>query len=262
MENRPASFSLKTRFVEQMECEKILSEVESFVHRAYTDKNLLEHKAYLSDVADGRTSFAFTIDLFGNEADSGLPAFPAEDLPPRLRALTEKIATELRIDRGRILFNVQSYECGSAPLPTHFDGEYFEFESADDGFTVFRALRPRRVAVLTLKNAAENGGTILVPEAGGRKRFVWAGQGDLLIFDNKEFRHRVDSLQRQDESRAEDIIRYTIGWRALDDECTLFDRGSERTVSYSEARQLHQEFLDEIWRPNAEAIIATTEPPF
>jgi len=153
------------------------------------------------------------------------------------------------------LFNIQQYWAKNTPVHAHRDGEVFEARLTHGPPEVIRALYPKKVALLTLKNNAIGGGTHLhfLKNRQGQEHsecVVTAQSGDLLIFDNVTNEHGVDLLLPSNEKEGE-IIRQIIGWRSLEENCVYFNgrrlRESLKDVSYAKACSLQEHFFSTIW---------------
>lgn len=217
-----------------------MEEIARFVEPTSTLENLQTRKAYPQDYAQNRRSYALSILACPTPETRELPALSLDEIPASLRALTLRVVVQLGLRAGRVLFNVQKYRGGSESVPAHFDGEYFEFSK--DAFGIHEAIRPRFVALMTLRDVSSNGVTILVPDGGGEARRVATGAGDLLIFDNLGYTHRVDSIvARQSTDTKWD--RYLIGWRALDDASFLYRHGLHTRLTLMQAVERHKRFL-------------------
>jgi hypothetical protein len=194
-----------------------------FKKKHYTEENLANHSAYLSDKQPHRTSSAFAV----SSRVSGLlptiplgfyPYPPTEDEPSdgcSLYYTTISVSRFLGVsDTCRMLFNIQEYFASSEPVPKHNDGELLNFTIEQDGsLDIKESIRPDFVAVLTLVNDTDGGGTRLhLPD--GTTELVQAQAGDLLIFDNVNCLHSVDKLEGT-VKRPDGLLRMIIGWRSL-----------------------------------------------
>lgn len=249
-------YKLVERFADERTCLQLISATNMLVKEQYTKENIHLHAAYPSDESVARRSYAFSVSYPGGSVTADLPALPFNELAPELQHVTKQAVQALGVDSGRTLFNVQQYYQGNKEVTLHFDGEFFEYETNVDGsFNVLFGLRSARVAVLTLKNLTEGGGTTLCAEGATSGLTISAKAGDLLIFDNIRFRHAVKPMTSSLNATSE--IRYTIGWRALDQGCyTVRDGVTTMPLTLQEAAITHRAFL-----PKRQASIKY-KPPF
>jgi len=92
------------------------------------------------------------------------------------------------------LYNIQQYFENSTYLPSHFDGEYFDFQkNKDDSLVIKKAIRPNYVSVLTLVNFATKGGTkIMNPNNEKEFEILQCGVGDIATFRNDKVMHGAE----------------------------------------------------------------------
>ncbi len=174
----------------------------------------------------------------------------------------------LGLTRGRTLFNVGRYPEGCAEVPAHYDGELFDFDVVTGvGNVVRSALRPARVAVLTLRNDTRDCHTSLHEDDGRRVDAPEARAGDLLCFDNTRYKHGVPEPGRRPAATRADAqprwIRYTVGWRALEENC--FDWADGRPLErldLAQAIERHERFLEDGWPKRVEDDVARGTFPY
>ena len=248
-------------------CERLIRETNAFIQFAYTRENTLARRTYVSEFTEVET-FAFALQCPGGTATRHLPGFTANEVPPSLMALSLEVADRLSLKQGRVLFNVGRYFEHCGPIVPHYDGELFDYEiEAGVRNHVHSGIRPREVAILTLRDETWTGGTRLHDASGGIVSPP-VQVGDLLRFDNVLYQHGVPDPERAtgargDESMPARFIRYTLGWRALDENC--FDwRGDEplRPIEIEEAIGLHERFLREQWPHQSATDVARGTFPF
>lgn len=251
------------------DCESILEETNAFIEFAYTEANAVARRAHIYEYNTDLEAFAFPIHCPGSPETNHLPGFHLEDLPEQLTELARSAAISLGLTRGRMLFNVSRYRENGTPLPAHYDGELFDFTIVPEvGNTVRSGIRPSEVALLTLRNETEKCGTTL-HDADGKVIDTFAQPGELLRFDNTVYQHSVPgtgerpsstdspNAQRQRQSQATGRsdasgeqprwIRYTIGWRALEEGFYWSDGEPLRPIQLEEAIELHDDFLAHQW---------------
>jgi hypothetical protein len=207
-------YHLIKNFVPQNQIENIIKETFSFKKTFYTQENLACHAAYLSDTHPNRTSHAYATSLYYNGELPFIDLFNVrlENLVDLHRRALGELGLSLK---ARILFNVQEYFSSSEVVPKHHDGELLDFSIDNGNLDIKRSIRPDKVAVLTLVNDTDGGGTrIYLPD--GTEEVVAAQAGDLLIFDNASCKHGVDPLVGT-VKREDGLLRLIIGWRSLNE---------------------------------------------
>jgi hypothetical protein len=134
------------------------------------------------------------------------------------------------------------------------------------GNEVRRGIRPREVAILTLRDETLSRGTCL-HDSEGQVFQPPMEVGDLLRFDNTIYRHSVpDPVPVDDPSREEPTsrwIRVSMGWRAFEHDCFDWRHGQPlRSVDFDEAVSLHERFLVEDWPDQRDGDLARATFPF
>lgn len=252
-----ALYRLIKGFVEEYDLESIITETRMFKEDHYNEANLASHVAYLSDAKPNRTSSAFAVSLThgpdGQVLSSLQPYINLNDVPyDMLGLLYSRIRQTLGLcSDNRVLFNVQEYYGGSEAVPKHCDGELLDFDADTEGvLNIKRSIRPDLVAVLTLINDTEGGGTrIHFPEDSLHSEVngvVRAEAGDLLVFNNAECFHSVDPLKGK-VLRPDGLLRMTIGWRSLGDRCHFMDGDAVYPISKQEAETLTDNWYRHEW---------------
>lgn len=244
-----------TPFVEPDRCEALIEDMNAFIAKAYTEANIRSRRSHVYEVGMDMEPFAFVVHCPGDPLTDDLPGFHLEELPPRLAALNERAVAVLGIERGRVLFNVGRYAANCARVNPHFDGELFAFEvDLALGSHVIDGIRPSQVALLTLRNETRNCSTTL-HDADDKVVMPTARAGDLLVFDNLVYKHGVPATgDFEDPARAVDPrtgrprwIRYTIGWRALEEGHAWEDGEIRERLDFAEAVARHRRFLERDW---------------
>jgi len=256
-------------FVRPEDLEAVIAETFQFKKTYYNQGTLASHTAYLSDDKPHRTSHAYAVSAH----DPGKYPQGILDLPyiniratvtdpwKNLTNLYRNVRNEMGLCHdNRVLFNVQEYFGGSEAVPRHNDGELLDFDVREDGsLNIKRSIRPDLVAVLTLVNDTDAGGTRIHPlDADGNSRVIRAEAGDLLIFDNVNADHSVDSLKGT-VKRPDGLLRMTIGWRSLGDRCHYMDHGRVVPVSKRTAEDLTQIWYEKDWPKQWEKIGAKVQ---
>lgn len=242
-------------------CEETIAQVFAFKKKFYTPENLQSHLAYLADEKPHRTSHAYAV--ASSKYQGILPAINTDN--PELRDFAQLLSEGftvcfnhnlLGLDFGsRSLFNVQEYYGGSERVPKHMDGELLEFSADTEGnLDIKRSIRPEKVAVLTLINDTDGGGTrIHMPD--GTEEVVRGQAGDLLVFNNADCYHSVDALSGT-VKRADGLLRMTVGWRSLGDKTRYYEKskGTCFPVTMSEANTLIENWYLDEWPKQWEKI--------
>lgn len=283
------------------ECERLIGEINAFIADAYDRANAIARRSYVYEFTSMET-FAFALHCPGSPETRHLPGFADEELPHPIASLTREVTDRLALKRGRVLFNVGRYFEGCGPIVPHYDGELFEHTVVPRVSHVVRSgIRPWQVAILTLRDDTTTGGTRLHDSAGNVIEPPMQ-VGDLLVFDNTLYRHSVpdplgppasrtgarpatgpaddgdagargggsgasagDGSGRDPDGRQTKPrwIRYTVGWRALDEACFDWRDGEPlRPLALREAIALHERFLVERWPGQIAADLARATFPF
>ncbi len=97
----------------------------------------------------------------------------------------------------------------------------YRYQNGD--LLIQKMIRPKQVAILTLKNDFIAGGTRLFHNSDIAGTLINYDMGDLLIFDNESQAHAVDAMSRQDTVDFNESlpVRYVIGWRSLEQHTVL-----------------------------------------
>ena len=262
-------YRLVKGFVSPWHCERLVKEALAFKGVFYNKKNLASHQTYLADDLPNRTSHAYAITNF---YEGPLPALALgklksddtlTDMFYHIDQVSQSVAfnfryggeglgdtneNSLNLDlSARVLFNVQEYFGNAERVPQHMDGELLDFSTNQVGDLDVRcSVRPNQVAVLTLVNDSDGGGTRLhFPD--GTDSLVEAKAGDLLIFNNIECYHSVDPLKGE-VKRPDGLLRMIIGWRSLDDATHYYTKGEPMSpLTREEAVGLTEKWYKEQW---------------
>jgi hypothetical protein len=257
------------RLLEASRCESILSEMNAFIAEAYTEANATSRLAHVYEHELDMEAFAFPLHAPGSPKTAHLPGFQLHDLPDGLAEVCREAVATLRLEQGRVLLNVSRYPEHSGALPAHFDGELFDYTIEPGvGNTVRSGIRPSEVALLTLRNDTHSEGTTLhdMRSEDGKVIGTRAQAGELLLFDNTAWQHGVSptgSNQRFDsDMRPPRWVRYTIGWRALEEGFYWVDGEPLRPIQFEEAIALHDQYLANDWPKHSIVDVARGTFPF
>lgn len=215
----------------------ISSECINLEQRHYTEANLRNKSVYPSDKSDSRISHAMMVTTTGsvmphiNIAGTKGLTFYTDFAKQLIETLKD---SPLRPD-ARFLLNWQTYNQGSKPVMSHFDGEYFDFsvDNALGKIDITDAVVPKLVILMTIYNDGNPAvdSTILIDPETGNEIIPPAGAGDIIIFDNTRFWHRVDTVS---------AARRVIGLRCFDDDSFHFVKtmhlSIEHSLAYSPSR--------------------------
>ena len=251
-------------FLDTARCEAVIEAIGRFVDREYHATNIRTRRAHVYEYGLDLEAFAFPVHCPGSPRTDAFPGFTLDELPEPLPELTRRAVERLGVERGRVLWNVARYAQHSAPLPAHFDGELFEFEPDPvAGNTVWSGIRPRQVALLTLRNESAHCGTTLHAADGSIVR-TRSGPGELLVFDNVETMHGVpgtgDNVVAPAQEASKRWIRVTTGWRAMDEGFDWDDRRALRPIDFEASVAKHAAFFEKRWPTLAEADVARATP--
>ncbi len=254
------------RLVPADECEAILRDMNEFIDREYTRENALSRRAHVYEYGTDLEAFAFPIHCPGSPATDHLPGYRPEALPKRLSDVTRRACEALRLERGRVLLNVGRYAEHSSHLTPHYDGELFDFTVEPNVRNHVRSgIRPSEVALLTLRNETERCGTTL-HDAEGKVIETRARAGELLVFDNTLYQHGVSApganvvVDRRRAARR--WVRFTIGWRALEEGYRWNDDEPLVPIAFEDAVAMHDAFLANDWQARAQVDVARGTFPF
>jgi hypothetical protein len=254
------------RLIEASRCESLLREINHFIDTAYTEANAIARRAHIYEYGMDLEAFAFPIHCPGSPETDHLPGFRLDELPQDVANLCRKGCIALGLTRGRVLFNVSRYCENAAAMPAHYDGELFDFTVEPEvGNTVRSGIRPSEVALLTLRNETRSGGTSL-HDIDGKVIKTHAQAGELLVFDNTIFQHGVPSLGAGSNPVNTSVpprwIRVTVGWRALEEGFYWVDGEPLQPIQFSEAIELHDQFLSKEWAERLADDLSRANFPF
>lgn len=254
------------RVLEADRCEAIVSAIADFVDRHYDEANIRARRAHVYEYGLDMEAFAFPVHFPGSPETDVLPGFDLDEIPELVRPLTMAAVDRLGLKRGRVLWNVARYAPHCAPLPAHFDGELFEFDPDPvEGTMVWSGIRPREVALLTLRNESATCGTSL-HAADGSVTETHAVAGEMLLFDNIDTMHGVPASGANVVAPADEApsrwIRVTTGWRSMDEGYDWDDRRPLRPIDFDESVAKHHTFFETKWPALAEADVARATLPF
>jgi len=244
---------------------ELLKETEILIEKYYVDENLKSHVAYFSDQRATRDSYAFLVQHSSKNSDLTLPQIMYNKLPSVIQIAQKRFEDLAKLTRGRLLFNIQRYRDNSTYLPTHFDGEYFDFKKNDDDtLLINKAIRPNTTAVLTLLNNATKGGTkIINPANESDFQIVVGAAGDMVAFRNDKLLHGAEPFYKRTDVQTQDkYIRYTIGWRSIEENAKWYSFGQMRELPYEEALKLHHEYMKLTWPSVYESLTLTKKAAF
>lgn len=262
-------------FVEPARCESLIRDVNDLVREAYTEENARTRRCQVYEFAVEMEAFAFAVHCPGGPESAHLPGFRLEELPGSLAELTRRATEALSLTEGRVLFNVGRYKANCQHVPPHYDGELFDYDPEPGvGNTVHDAIRPSEVAILILRNETRGVGTTLY-DAEDKVVDPGAAVGELLRFDNTVYRHAVANTgEFADPARATEPpaadgsppkprwIRYTVGWRALDEGYAWRDGEPLRPIRFAEAIAKQEQYMREQWPRQAPVDLARGTFPF
>lgn len=185
------------QYLQAQQLAELQIEAERLIARHYTQENLLNHSVYPSDESEARVSHAMMI----AEGQSEFPQVDHSDCPQINQLLKDHNAllsdfTQAPVPGGaRCMVNYQCYESGSKPVGEHFDGEYLRTQRSENGidFELLEGILPRYVSLLVVSNDNDGRGIELIDADTVIKPTLHAG--DMIVFDNVRWRHRVPKLE-------------------------------------------------------------------
>ena len=240
-------------FLSKVEISVMLETMTLFRDNNYSQKNIRDRVAYLSDSSETRISNAFMV----STGDTQLPHISVAtntilgDIIDDYQHIIKQLSPVLSESHDtRLMMNMQEYKEASKPIPWHFDGEYLDCntESTDGSIQVVEGLIPRYVGVYTLYNKNDLGTSVKSLHTGEEFQ-VESDAGDFFIFDNTVFLHSVPELKKDRAMfgfRNFDYIPYhysqdyNIGSMVVSNECF---NGFTRRVTTQQAEEMHEDFI-------------------
>lgn len=237
--------------------EEVVAETKLFCDLFYTDENIRDRIAYPSDKSTNRESYGFAITSEINEKDS--------KYFNNIQKLTQMIYDLHDIDKSStLLFNIQFYYDGSSEVPKHYDGEYFEFFGTSYGsLQIGDSLRSHIVSVLTLVNETTDGGTRIWDNIDGKENstLIKAKVGEVVTFDNLSHLHSADAF-RAESTRADKLVRMTIGWRSIEDKCHFMYKGKVPIpVDMLTVKRITAEWMSTVWSKEHKEFLNNNKKP-
>ena len=256
-------------FLDAGVCEEMIAEVNRFIETEYTRENAATRKAYIYEYAVDMEVFAFALHCPGSPETNSLPGFDLAELPAPLADLTQRVCSHMDIHSGRVLLNISRYPENCDRVSPHHDGELFDFDVVPGQSTVVHSgLRPKEVALLTLRNDTTGVGTTLYDDD-DKPTETCALTGELLRFDNLNYRHAVPATGARTDASV-DVekegpprwIRYVVGWRALEQDCLFWENdGPARSIDLAGAAAAQRRFLADHWPQQKEEILPRGQFP-
>ena len=210
-------------FISPFVSEEIEKYIHSFNNKHYTEENLLNRICFKREEGKNRQGDAYMVSKY--ESTLGSIELDNEDVLnvfDLYNSVLEKYVGKYMNADTRAMLNSQIYYEKSYPVVDHYDGCILDFEHTDSlygekALIVNKALLPRLVAVLVLRNENENGTYIRKHDS--KERIDIPNKSyDLIIFDNIIMRHGVPELEKP---------RMMIGFRNFDYHPYLFNRDVE-----------------------------------
>ena len=99
------SYSIAS-MVDVSSCEALIRDVNEFIDSTYTESNARARLAHVYQYESDMEAFAFPIHVPGSPETDHLPGFHLDALPDSLAEICRGASEALRLQRGRILFNV------------------------------------------------------------------------------------------------------------------------------------------------------------
>ena len=246
-------------FLSKVEISIMLETMVLFRDNYYTQVNIRDRIAYLSDTSETRISNAFMV----STGDTPLPHISIGndsilgDIIDDYQTIMRQLSPVMSDPRDtRLMLNMQEYKEASKPIPWHFDGEYLDCntEDTDGTIQVVEGLIPRYVAVYTLYNENDFGTSVKNLHTGDEFS-VESEAGDLFIFDNITHHHSVPELKKDRAMfgfRNFDYIPYhfsqdySMGSTVVSNDCF---NGYAHRITTNQAEEMHEEFIQK-WKDN------------
>lgn len=208
-------------------CASLVTQARRMERMYYNEHTIADHRVYIQDVRPGRKASAYAI---SHDYRGRLSTICMERMRVNYPGMQELVNTSSRVraalslpKNARMLMNVQEYKDKCEAVPKHFDGELLKFERQGEKLKIIRAIRPDKVAVLTLYNISESAGIRLhFPD--GTSEVFKCEAGDLIVFNNADCFHSVDS------GKGLVLERMIIGWRSLSHNCSFYQHNGDKII--------------------------------
>lgn len=243
---------------------EVSEEIEKFMHKFnsenYTEENLLDRICFKREEGKNRQGDAYMVSLDHNKLGSIiLDDSVLCDIFEFYNSVLEKYVGKPMKYNSRAMLNCQQYFEKSFEVADHYDGYYLDFEHSSDGYgdkslIINKALLPRLVAVIVLRNDNEHG-TYVRPHDSKERVDIPNKSYDLIIFDNIIMRHGVPELEKPRMMigfRNFDYYPYLFykevsderGWIEMHDE---INSGHMLEISETESIVIQEDFL-KVWK--------------
>jgi hypothetical protein len=191
--------------------------VEEKIDKYYSESLVKERLFFKREEGNNRQGDAVMVAF--DYSDSHLPCLllnPSNESSKFLRFYNDVVGelTNQKIEpTSRAMLNCQRYFKNSLPVFDHYDGFFSEFEHTKNekyneyNFVLKKGLIPRYVMVIVLENENDGYGTYIRKHDSDERIPVENRPGDIIIFDNVNFRHGVPELEKP---------RMMIGFRNFD----------------------------------------------
>lgn len=199
-----------------LECQRM---IDDFYDSEGYEERLKSGVIFPATLSGNRLSYAFTVGI-GNEDDASSECVHINDLPTGIKNLTRDVVETLNVNKGFVIINFQFYQNGCDPVPEHFDGNYLDWNMDNGKMIVKKAIRPEKVAILTLENQSNLSGTNIHSQKD--KICIRCKAGTLLLFNNLTQTHSVDSIVDCEHTELNQFCRITMGWRSISQNCWLW----------------------------------------
>lgn len=187
----------RVKLLEEEEVNLLIDECEE-LHDKYNNCNF--EKLGVTYPSKGHAKKKSVIVMVSPEKNNVLPS--ASDLGPILKNylmynndILSRVTGISVPMQSRYMINYRKYLGGTEPVFEHFDGEYLSGFIDEPNYHFFdEALLPRFVSLLTLNGGGDSEGAVLNNVVTGEEVNSCCGVGEMLIFDNIKFKHRVPKL--------------------------------------------------------------------
>ena len=238
----------------------VSQKIENFMHKFneenYNQENLLKRICFKREEGKNRQGDAYMVSLERNslgsiqldedDIDDGVVG----DIFKIYNSILEKFVGKKMDDNSRAMLNCQQYFDKSFAVADHYDGNLLDFEHGQDGYgdkslIINKALLPRLVAAVVLRNENSNG-TYVRPHDSIERVDIPNKSYDLIVFDNIKMRHGVPELEKP---------RMMIGFRNFDYYPYLFHKDVEDIRGWEElSDELNPGYILEIDSKESELI--------
>lgn len=257
---REKGYTRVENFISPFVSNKIEEFMHSFNKDNYNKENLFNRICFKREEGKNRQGDAYMVSKYSNDLGSiELEDADMLSIFNLYNSVLERFVGKPMNPSSRAMLNCQQYFAKSFEVADHTDGYFIDFEHGSDGYgdkslVINKALLPRLVAVVVLRNENEYG-TYVRPHDSLERIDIPNKSYDLIIFDNISMRHGVPELEKPRMMigfRNFDYYPYLFhkevederGWEKLHDE---LNPGYILAIDEVESEMIQKDFL-KVWK--------------